>query len=172
MARPAPRVFTIPPGTPFLPTFADALLSGRFGDIPNPAKDPLALADVTILVPTRRAARSLHAELLVRLGGRAAILPAIRPIGDVDEEGVPWTAERWSHALDPFYDDHDEVLTGAPARGPALFQVTTGPMTWRVRQLLDDPEGDHDWRVDAVVDLTASDEAGAVVLRVLEVGAL
>ncbi|UJP41395.1 DEAD/DEAH box helicase [Cellulomonas palmilytica] len=97
---------------------------------------------------------------------------ALAALGDVDDEGAPWTAERWSAALDPFYDDHDEVLTGAPARGPALFQVTTGPTTWRVRQLLDDPEGDHDWRVDAVVDLAASDEAGEVVLRVLEVGAL
>ncbi len=97
---------------------------------------------------------------------------ALAALGDVDEEGAPWTAERWSAALDPFYDDHDEVLTGAPARGPALFQVTAGPATWRVRQLLDDPEGDHDWRIDAVVDLAASDEAGEVVLRVVEVGAL
>ncbi len=97
---------------------------------------------------------------------------ALAALGDVDDEGAPWTAKRWSAALDPFYDDHDEVLTGAPARGPALFQVTAGPATWRVRQLLDDPEGDHDWRIDAVVDLAASDEAGEVVLRVVEVGAL
>ena len=97
---------------------------------------------------------------------------ALAVLGDVDDEGVPWTAERWAQAVDPFFDDHDEVLTGAPARGPALFQVTPGPATWRVRQLLDDPEGDHDWRIDAVVDLPASDEAGEVVLRVVAVGAL
>ncbi|GEL95498.1 DEAD/DEAH box helicase [Cellulomonas composti] len=97
---------------------------------------------------------------------------ALAALGDLDDEGAPWTSERWAAALDPFYDDHDEILTGAPARGPALFQVTTGPTSWRVRQVLDDPEGDHDWRIDVVVDLPASDEAGEVVLRVLEVGSV
>jgi len=97
---------------------------------------------------------------------------ALAALGDVDDDGVAWSAERWAQALDPFYDDHDEVLTGAPARGPALFQVTPGPTSWHVRQVLDDPAGDHDWRIDAVVDLPASDEAGEVVLRVLEVGRL
>ena len=97
---------------------------------------------------------------------------ALEALGDLDGDGEPWTTQRWSAALDPFYDDHDEILTGAPARGPALFQVTTGATTWQVRQVLDDPEGDHDWRIDAVVDLPASDEASQVVLRVLAVGPL
>ncbi|AEI12868.1 DEAD/DEAH box helicase [Cellulomonas gilvus] len=107
----------------------------------------------------------------VELLAREAYGP-LAALGDQDEDGGPWTAERWATALDPFYDDHDEVLTGAPARGPALFQVTTSPTTWRVRQLLDDPEGDHDWRIDAVVDLAASDETGEVALRVVAVGPL
>jgi len=85
MGRAAPRVFSIPAGVPFLPTLADALLSGRFGAVAGPEADPLALADVTIFLPTRRAARALHAAILERSGGRAAILPQIRPIGDVDE---------------------------------------------------------------------------------------
>ena len=138
MARPAPRVFTIPPGTPFLPTFADALLEGRFGAIPNPAKDPLALADVTILVPTRRAARSLHAELLVRLGGRAAILPSIRPIGDVDEE---------DQILEAASDDPAErlVLPEAISRLDRLLVLTRLTLAWGRavrRELLDLDESD------------------------------
>ena len=79
----SPRVFTIPTGAPFLPTLADALMSRRlveFGD------DPLDLAGVTILLPTRRSVRAFRDALVVRLGNGAAILPAIRPIGDVDEE--------------------------------------------------------------------------------------
>ncbi len=99
-------------------------------------------------------------------------LSALAALGDVDDEGRAWDADRWAEALDPFWDDHDEILTGSPARGPALFQVTPGPTTWRVRQLLDDPEGDHDWRIDAVVDLPASDEAGEVRLVVEAVGPL
>jgi hypothetical protein len=41
-----------------------------------------------------------------------------------------------------------------------------------VRQILDDPAGDHDWGISAEVDLAASDEAGTAVLRVTDVGML
>lgn len=77
-----PRVFTIPPGAPFLPALVEAFLARQlvpFGD------DPIDMAGVTILLPTRRAARAFRDELIHRLGG-TAILPAIRPIGDVDED--------------------------------------------------------------------------------------
>ena len=37
---------------------------------------------------------------------------------------------------------------------------------WRVRQILDDPAGDHDWGISAEVDLAASDEAGEAVVRI------
>jgi superfamily II RNA helicase len=107
----------------------------------------------------------------VELAAREAY-GALAALGDVDEDGEPWTSQRWSQALDPFYDDHDAILTGPPARGPALFQVTPGVGTWRVRQVLDEAEGDHDWHIEALVDLVASDEAGEVMLRVVSVGAL
>ncbi|MBZ9938118.1 double-strand break repair protein AddB [Mesorhizobium sp. BR1-1-16] len=84
----APRVFTIPAGARFLPTLADALLSGQLGALPDPASDPLALADIRIFLPTRRAARALSLALVDRLGSDAAILPRIRPIGDIDEDDL------------------------------------------------------------------------------------
>ncbi|MDR3068315.1 MAG: DUF3516 domain-containing protein, partial [Cellulomonas sp.] len=71
---------------------------------------------------------------------------------------------------DPYYDDHDEILTGPPARGPDLFQVTEEPTRWLVRQTLDDPDNHHDWRVEAVVDLAATTSSGTVVLQVTDVG--
>lgn len=107
----------------------------------------------------------------VELAAREAY-GALAALGDTDADGAPWTADRWAEALDPFYDDHDEILTGPPARGPGLFLVTTGPATWQVRQLLDDPEGDHDWRIDATLDVAASDETGELQLRVTAVGPL
>src|SRR4051794_30349378 len=80
------RVFSVAPGAPFLPTLVDALLGGQFGAIPGFGQDPLALATVTILVPTRRAARALGDLLLARAASGVTVLPRIRPIGDVDEE--------------------------------------------------------------------------------------
>ena len=41
---------------------------------------------------------------------------------------------------------------------------------WRVRQIFADPAGDHDWGVNAEIDLAASAEQGAAVMRVTAVG--
>ena len=35
---------------------------------------------------------------------------------------------------------------------------------------LDDPAGDHDWGFDVEVDLEASDEEGAAVIRLVDAG--
>ena len=69
---------------PFLDTLAEALIAGRLVDFDR--DDPLALAGVTVLLPTRRAVRAFREVLVRHLDGEAAILPTIRPIGDVDEE--------------------------------------------------------------------------------------
>src|SRR5690606_15397834 len=87
-SRPAPRVLTIPPGVAFLPELADALLGGRIVPGFLYDGDPLALADVTVYVPTRRAARELRSVFVERLGGRSAILPVIRPLGEFDEDAA------------------------------------------------------------------------------------
>ncbi len=81
-----PRVFTIRPHAPFLPTLVESLFDGSL--VPGFVLDDdlLALADIRIFVPTRRAARALRGTFLEMLGGRGAILPRIIPIGDVDEE--------------------------------------------------------------------------------------
>ena len=83
-AAKGPRVFTVPPGAPFLATLADVLLAGEL--VPFDRADPLAVAGVTVLLPTRRAVRAFADHLAARLGPEAALLPAIRPIGDIDEE--------------------------------------------------------------------------------------
>jgi Domain of unknown function (DUF3516)/Helicase conserved C-terminal domain len=81
-----------------------------------------------------------------------------------------WTAERWEDVIDAYFAEYDEVGTGADARGPALLIVDRQPGVWRVRQILDDPAGDHDWGFDVEVDLHASDEQGVAVLRLIDAG--
>ena len=75
------RVLTIAPNRPFLDTLAAGLLAEAGGE-------PERLGDYLILLPTRRACRALG-EAFLRVGeGRPLILPAIRPLGDVDEEAL------------------------------------------------------------------------------------
>ena len=78
----------------------------------------------------------------------------------------------WPEALDRYYDEHDEILTGGSARSPRLCVIDTADAAasglWRVEQTIDDPAGDHDWRIRAEVDLAASVEEGAAVVHVTE----
>src|SRR5271155_5755293 len=82
----APRVFTIPASAPFLPTLIEALTSGRLGFAV--ADDPLALASATLFLPTRRACRLARDSFLYVLKDKAAILPRIVAIGDIDEDEI------------------------------------------------------------------------------------
>jgi superfamily II RNA helicase len=78
----------------------------------------------------------------------------------------------WPAVLDAYYADHDEVLTGGAARSPALCVIDESDAArgvWRVEQTIDDPAGDHDWRIRAEVDLVESAEQGAAVVHVSEV---
>ncbi|MEU2201301.1 DUF3516 domain-containing protein [Isoptericola sp. NPDC019482] len=105
-----------------------------------------------------------------------------------------WDGDAWAAALDPLFEAQgdDAVGIGPAARAAGLLtilepgaelpggattttrdgvEVAEVPAgTWWVRQVLDDADGDHDWAVTAVVDLAASDEAGAVALTVVDVG--
>jgi superfamily II RNA helicase len=71
--------------------------------------------------------------------------------------------------LERYWEVHDRIGIGGDARATALFQVEEGSDAWRVRQVLDDPAGDHDWAALFEVDLEASDEAGAAVVRLTDV---
>lgn len=148
----APRVLSIPPGIAFLPTLADALLSGKL--IPDfvASDDPLALAGVTIYVPTRRAARELRSLFVERATGGSSILPLIRPLGEFDEDEAVFDAEG-TGALDlaPPISAVDRLLLLAPlvrawkkrlpAHVAALFEeevvvpASTADAVWLARDL-------------------------------------
>jgi len=88
------------------------------------------------------------------------------------DAGDGWDAAAWEAALAPYFDEHEYIDTGPNARGPHLLMIDERPDRWLVRQILDDPAGDHDWGISAEVDLAASDEAGAAVLRITAVNQL
>ncbi|MFV4914695.1 DUF3516 domain-containing protein [Microbacterium lacticum] len=80
----------------------------------------------------------------------------------------------WPDVLDRYYDEHDEILTGGPARSPRMIAIDEADAAaergvWRAEQTIDDPAGDHDWRIRAEVDLQASVDEGAAIVRVTDV---
>ncbi|MGH6870501.1 MAG: double-strand break repair protein AddB [Rhizomicrobium sp.] len=89
------NVLTIPPGAPFAETLAKGLIARLDG-----TDDALALASATIYLPTRRATRALG-ETFARVLGGAALLPSIRPLGDVDEDDLLFDAGASELTLPP-----------------------------------------------------------------------
>jgi superfamily II RNA helicase len=53
----------------------------------------------------------------------------------------------WPETLDAYFAEHDEGRR------------------WQTRQIIDDPDRNHDWGINAVVNLDASDEEGHAVLE-------
>ena len=80
-----PRVFTIPASAPFLETLISALKDGRLID-GFPGAGPLALADATLFLPTRRACALAREAFLDLFGGDAVALPRIVALGEIDED--------------------------------------------------------------------------------------
>lgn len=101
--RPTPHVWTC--GADLIGVLAEKVLSG----FPIASED---LSRLTILVPTRRAARALEEKLFTLCARKALLLPTVRPIGDSDEELI---AEQLP----------DERLPDAISRTGQLFLMLT-----------------------------------------------
>ena len=84
LSAPAPRWFTIPAHRPFLEDLATGVWKAL-----SPL-GPEALADAVVLLPTRRAARSLAEAFLKAAESAAVLLPRMRAIGDLDEGEQPF----------------------------------------------------------------------------------
>ncbi len=108
-------------------------------------------------------------EALGDLEAQVAALPepAIEPL---------LTRQDWDEGVGAFYDEHDQVVLDADARGPQHLRVEpvppaqarigdgTAQRVWRVTQTVTDPDGDLDWVIEAECDLDASDAVGEPVL--------
>ncbi len=122
------------------------------------------------LTSNARAFRVLVRNALFRRVTLAA-LGRYAELGEMDAADG-WTAAAWEDALEAYFDEHDDLGTGPDARGPAMLVIDEGKTAWTVRQIFDDPAGDHDWGISATIDLPASDEAGTAVVHVTDVGQL
>jgi hypothetical protein len=152
----------------------DSSLLDEWEQLANPAAPPLT-EDVLDEKPPAVTRNTRAFRVLVRNAlFRRVELAALRrwdALGDLDAQDG-WTGEEWAAAMADYHAEHDELRTGADARGPALLLVEELPDRWRVRQVFDDPAGDHDWGITAEVDLAESDELGRAAVHVLAVDRL
>lgn len=89
----APRLYSIDPGRPFLIDLASVIRELA-------ARDPLALSDALVFVPTRRAVRALTEAFIHVARARATILPRIKALGDVDEDELALAPPELADAIE------------------------------------------------------------------------
>ena len=104
-----------------------------------------------------------------------------------------WGEDRWDEALGRYWDEYDWIGTDTSARAISLAPLdeapdetalaaagvserlrealaTSGRQVWLATQVLEDPDGDHDWRLTALVDLAECDRDERAVIHLLSVG--
>lgn len=90
------RIYSMPPGAPFLKCLAETLVK-ETGAI----DDPAALSQALIYVPNRRSARELAAALHKVIGKPAFLPPEIRALGDLETQEPPVGTEEAIAGLGP-----------------------------------------------------------------------
>src|SRR3954466_6580811 len=98
--RTSMRVFNVPASAPFLRTVIAALVDGGLVDGFNARNNPERLAQATLYLPTRRAARMARDIFLDVLGLDSVILPRIVTLGAIDDEEAAFAAEEIGAAFD------------------------------------------------------------------------
>jgi superfamily II RNA helicase len=149
----------------------DSSLLDEWESMVNPAADPTAPvvppAPPSVLANPRAFRVLVRNEMFRRV--QLAALEDWEALGLLDAASG-FDADAWADAMDAYFDEHGSLGTGGDARGPAMIMITEGPQQWTVRQIFDDPAGDHDWGISATVDLAESVEQGLAVVRVTSVG--
>ena len=151
----------------------DSSLLDEWEELTNPIEQ---LGGVAAILPPQprgvtgnpRAFRILlRNELFHRV--KLADLEDWETLGELDAASG-FTAEKWAEAMDPYFELHGDIGTDADARSAAMLVIEEGPVQWSVRQILADPNGDHDWSISATIDVAESNAAGVAVVKIVSVG--
>jgi ATP-dependent helicase/nuclease subunit B len=110
MTRQPAHVLSIPFGVDFVGALSQALFEGPLRSLIDLQGDPLTVATATIYVPTRRAARALADSIARRLGGRAALLPRVAPLGETQALEIRALADEGAADIPPAINDMQRLM--------------------------------------------------------------
>jgi hypothetical protein len=91
-----------------------------------------------------------------------------------DTDGQPWTAERLHAAMEAYELEHERICLDPNARNTRHTYVVPSEdkKSWRVQQMLVDPEEANDWVAEFEVDLAQSRTLGEPFLQLRRIGSL
>ncbi|PSL37419.1 superfamily II RNA helicase [Labedella gwakjiensis] len=153
----------------------DSSLLDEWEQLINPSIDPTAPVAPPPPPSVLRNRRAFTVLVRNELWRRVQLAALEDDAGLAELDGADgFGLDEWGDALDGYYAQHESIGTGPDARSARMLDIEEKPSegVWHVQQILDDPDGDHDWRIFADVDLAASEEQGIAVIRVTRVAAL
>ena len=91
-----------------------------------------------------------------------------------DADGERWTPDRLRSAFDAYRVEHERLRLDPEARNLRHTHVEPSDdgKTWRVQQMLVDPEMVNDWVAELEIDLAASRAADEPVMQLRRLGSL
>ena len=91
-----------------------------------------------------------------------------------DADGQPWTADRLDAVMEAYEADHKHLCLDPNARNARHTYVipSEDKKSWRVQQMLVDPEEANDWVAEFDVDLAQSRILGEPFLQLRRIGSL
>ena len=97
-------------------------------------------------------------------GSYAALTP------DSDEETAPPSDEEvqsLESLIEEYFQTHERIRLDPEARNQrfSIVQKKDAPREWKLQQTVVDPEDKNDWFVEFAIDLNASKEASAPIMR-------
>jgi Domain of unknown function (DUF3516) len=134
----------------------------------RPGRAAPARAPVDPAAERRALHAAIRAELhkLLRLLARREYASAARLLDGGN--GEPWTPERLTAEMEPFWAAHKELLMTPDARRPDRTRIDEiEPGRLRAQQALVDAEGDEDWSIDCLID---TDAGGPPRLQLQRIG--
>ena len=92
----------------------------------------------------------------------------------LDAEDQAWSAARFEQVLTAYQVDHQFICLDPNARNLRHTYITSAEdkKSWRVQQMLVDPEENNDWVAEFTVDLAASRQSGEPCLQLRRLGSL
>jgi superfamily II RNA helicase len=92
----------------------------------------------------------------------------------LDADGQPWTADRLDKILQDYEAGHQHLCLDPNARNACHTYVlpSEDKKSWRVQQMLVDPEEHNDWVAEFEIDLAESRKVSEPVLRLRRIGSL
>ena len=92
----------------------------------------------------------------------------------LDQDDQPWTAVRLEQVLEAYHAEHERICLDPNARNVRHTYVipSENKQSWRVQQMLLDPQEHNDWVAEFEVDLAASRAANDPVLQLRRIGHL